>query len=202
MLAQTSPSALPWLVLAGSFVLLFLLFMVFVATRYRKCPADKILVVFGMVGGGKSCRVQHGGGSFVMPLIQDYAFLSLDPIELAVDINASSSDGQPVLLTMDAIVAVSTAKPLMMNAVERLLHLSSDQIRLFADDLVRGAITGFIQDTPSSDLRGNSELTHPFDAPVVMELEKVGLAVISMSIRSIAVGGVCPTCRRPLSASC
>ena len=48
--------------------------------RYR-CPSDRILVVYGKVGGG-SARCIHGGASFIWPVFQDYAFMDVPQFRL------------------------------------------------------------------------------------------------------------------------
>ena len=70
------PSLLP--------LILILVLIVIVAAllkRYRRCPSDKILVVYGSTGKG-SAKCVHGGGVFVWPIIQDYAYLNLTPLSL------------------------------------------------------------------------------------------------------------------------
>jgi len=59
-------------------------------TRYKKCPSNKILVVYGKVAGGKSAKTLHGGGAFIIPIIQSYQFMSLEPMRLKLDLNGGS----------------------------------------------------------------------------------------------------------------
>ena len=75
-------------------VLLFILFATIIR-RYRRCPSDKILVVYGKTGGG-SAKCIHGGGKFVWPVIQDYAYLSLTPISIDANLtNATEPSEHP-----------------------------------------------------------------------------------------------------------
>ena len=57
---------------------------IFLASRYKRCPSDKILVIFGKVGEGQSAECIHGGGTLVWPLIQDYAYLDLTPMTINI----------------------------------------------------------------------------------------------------------------------
>ena len=64
--------------------LLFLVaIVIFFAQRYKRCPPDKVMVVYGRTDKGKASRTIHGGAALVWPLIQDYAFLSLNPITVS-----------------------------------------------------------------------------------------------------------------------
>ena len=60
--------------------------VIFFAQRYKRCPPDKVMVVYGRTDKGKASRTIHGGAALVWPLIQDYAFLSLTPITINIDI--------------------------------------------------------------------------------------------------------------------
>ncbi len=51
-----------WTISVRAGVGLFVFFMLYLAGRYRRCPSDKILVIFGKVGTGQSARCIPGGG--------------------------------------------------------------------------------------------------------------------------------------------
>lgn len=68
-------------IILGAALLLVLLSVVGILSRYRKCPSDKILVIYGKTGGGKSAKCIHGGAAFVVPIVQGYSFMSLKPLQ-------------------------------------------------------------------------------------------------------------------------
>ena len=62
--------------IAVIFAILFVfVFLIILIKRYKRCPSDRILVVYGKVGGGQSAKCIHGGAAFILPVIQDYEFL-------------------------------------------------------------------------------------------------------------------------------
>ena len=68
-------------------VLLFTTLLV-ILSRYRKCPSDKILVVYGKVGANKdgtyrSAKCIHGGAAFIVPVLQSYEYLDLSLIHIS-----------------------------------------------------------------------------------------------------------------------
>jgi len=73
-----------WPVVITSFVALCFFTFIFLATRYKRCPSDKILVIYGKVANNRSSNCLHGGGALVLPLIQDYAYLSLTPMPISI----------------------------------------------------------------------------------------------------------------------
>ncbi len=66
-------------------------FILFVAKQYKRCPSNKILVIYGRIGADRAAKCIHGGGTFVIPLIQDYSFLSLDPITIEIELTGALS---------------------------------------------------------------------------------------------------------------
>ena len=68
--------------LAGLLVVIVLLGIIGVLSRYRKCKSDEVLVVYGKTGGSKSAKLYHGGAAFVWPIIQGYDFLSMKPMQI------------------------------------------------------------------------------------------------------------------------
>ena len=58
--------------------------------RYKRCPSDKILVIYGKTGG-TSAKCIHGGGAFVWPVIQDFAYLDLRPLSIEANLTNALS---------------------------------------------------------------------------------------------------------------
>ena len=74
----------PLLAVGFGILFLFIVIISFIR-RYKRCPSDRILVVYGKVGGGQSAKCIHGGAAFIWPVIQDYQFLDLTPISIEVN---------------------------------------------------------------------------------------------------------------------
>ena len=114
----------------------------FLANRYRKCPADKILVIYGSGSGSKkSANCVHGGGAFVWPVIQDYAYMSLTPIGIDANLtNALSRQNIRVDVPCRFTVGISTDPEYMSAAAERLLGQTAQQIQEMARDILFGQL--------------------------------------------------------------
>ena len=72
--------------------LLFVSALIFISKQYVRCPSNKVLVKFGKVRGGQTSETYHGGGTFIVPLIQGYSFLSLEPVSNVGDVTATIPD--------------------------------------------------------------------------------------------------------------
>ena len=106
--------------------------------RYRRCPSDKILVIYGKTGRSSSARCVHGGAAFIWPVFQDYAYLDLKPISIECNLtNALSKQNIRVDVPCRFTVGISTEQEVMTNAAERLLGLSTDSIQSIATDIKR-----------------------------------------------------------------
>ena len=95
-----------------------------ILSRYRKCPSDKVLVIYGKVGSDKngqarSARCIHGGAAFILPILQSYQYLDLTPISINVDLkNALSKQNIRVDVPSRFTVGISTEPGIMQNNVE------------------------------------------------------------------------------------
>ena len=124
-------------------VLLFSLLLVFLA-RYRRCPSDKVMVIYGKVGQNKdgsarSAKCIHGGAAFIWPVVQAYEYLDLTPISISVDLKSALSR-QNIRIDVPArfTVGISTEAGVMQNAAERLLGLRLQEIQELAKDIIFG----------------------------------------------------------------
>ena len=124
------------------FVALFVILTLFILIkRYKRCPSDRILVVYGKVGGGQSAKCIHGGAAFIMPIIQDYEFLDLTPISIEVNlVNALSKQNIRVNVPSRFTIGISTEPGVMQNAAERLLGLGQNEIQELAQEIIFGQL--------------------------------------------------------------
>ena len=109
------------------------------ALRYKRCPSDKILVVYGKVGKGKSAECHHGGAAFIWPIIQDYQYLDLTPLPIDIRLEGALSKQNIRVNTPSTFtVGVSTEPGVMENAAERMLGLNLENIKELAKDIIFG----------------------------------------------------------------
>ena len=155
-------------------------------SRYKKCPSDKIMVIYGKTGGGgRSSNCMHGGAAFIWPVIQAYEFLDLTPIKLDIkEQKFSQSDGTTIKLPARCTVGISTEPGVMSNAAERLLGQQLESVKDLAEDIIQSSITHVMDRTET--ISSNSAKIEAIDAietRTAIELTKVGLKIISMELR-------------------
>ncbi|GAA0738017.1 hypothetical protein GCM10009431_05490 [Gaetbulibacter jejuensis] len=170
------------------FVALFIvLTLVILIKRYKRCPSDRILVVYGKVGGGKSAKCIHGGAAFIVPVIQDYEYLDLTPISIEVNlVNALSKQNIRVNVPSRFTIGVSTEPGVMQNAAERLLGLGLQDIQELAKEIIFGQLRLVVASMDIEEINSDRDkfLTN-ISQSVESELKKVGLKLINVNITDI-----------------
>ena len=168
-------------------VLVLVAMTIFFAQRYKRCPPDKIMVVYGRTSGGRASRTIHGGATLVWPLIQDYSFLSLTPITINIDLrNALSMQNIRINVPSTFTVGISTEKAIMANAAERLLQLSPQQIEEMAKEIIFGqlrlTVASLTIEQINQDRDTFLEMTR---TNVDTELQKIGIYLINVNLVDI-----------------
>ncbi|MEW6363073.1 MAG: SPFH domain-containing protein [Acidobacteriota bacterium] len=176
-----------WGVAVTAFIGLMVSTITFLARRYRRCPSDKILVVFGKVGEGQSARCIHGGGSMVWPLVQDYAYLSLTPMTISIPLqNALSQQNIRINVPSTFTFGISTNKAIMNNAAERLLNLMPRQIEEMAKEIIFGQLRLTVASLTIEQINQDREsFLEAVRKNVEAELNKIGLYLINVNITDI-----------------
>ncbi len=180
------------LVLVCVVALLLLTTVTLILSRYKRCPSDKILVIYGKVGTGsdgtsRSAKCIHGGAAFIWPIVQAYEFLDLTPMSLSVDLrNALSRQNIRVDVPSRFTVGISTEVGVMQNAAERLLGMKLDEIKQIAEDIIFGQMRLIIATMDIEEI--NTDRDKFLDAVsgnVETELKKIGLRLINVNVTDI-----------------
>ena len=186
---EEAATGLPLGLLAGvALVALILgsLFVLFV-TRYKRCPANKVLVISGKVGAGKSAKTLSGGGAFIWPVIQQYDYLSLLPITVEVNLtDALSFENIRVRVPSVFTVAIGHTEEMQQNAAMRLLGLTDVDVKNQAADIIFGQMRQVIASMEIEKINRDREsfLKHIQEA-LEPELKKLGLVLLNVNIKDL-----------------
>ena len=175
------------LMIVVSIVLLVAFFLAILVKQYKRCPSNRILVVYGKVGGERAARCIHGGGTFVVPLLQSYSFLTLEPLTIDIELkSALSKKNIRVNVPSTFTIGVSTDPNIMNNASERLLGLDETQINTQAKDIILGQMRLVIATLSIEEINQDREkFLDLVNKNVNFELNKIGLEMINVNIRDI-----------------
>lgn len=155
-------------------------------SRYKRCPSDKILVVYGKTGGS-SAKCIHGGGAFILPVFQDFAYLDLKPISIEANLkSALSKQNIRVDVPCRFTIAISTEPENMNNAAERLLGLTTTQIQDLSQDILFGQLRLVIATMMIEEINSDRDkFLDNISSNVDTELRKIGLKLINVNVTDI-----------------
>lgn len=175
-------------------VAVFFVFILIVSffRRYKRCPSDRILVVYGKVGKSgdeesRSAKCIHGGAAFIWPVIQDYSFLDLTPFSIEINLtSALSKQNIRVDVPSRFTVGISTEEGIMTNAAERLLGLSITDISNLAKDIIFGQLRLVVATMDIEEINSNRDkFLAAVSSNVEAELKKIGLKLINVNVTDI-----------------
>ncbi len=174
-----------FMILVGGLVLIS--FMLVVARRYKRCPSNRVLVVYGKTGTGRSSKCIHGGGVFVWPLIQNFEYLSLDPVQIEIPLQgALSIENIRVNVPSVFTVAIGTDEETMNNAAVRLLGLQTTAVIKQAEDIIFGQLRQVIASMRIDEInRDRDKFLSKIQDSLEPELKKIGLVLINVNIKDI-----------------
>jgi len=165
---------------------------ILIVSRYRKCPSDKILVIYGKIGRGKdgnarSAKCIHGGAAFIVPVFQAFEYMDLTPMSISVDLrNALSRQNIRVDVPSRFTVGISTEPGVMQNAAERLLGLKLDAIKQIAEDIIFGQMRLIIATMDIEEINTDRDkFLEAVYGNVETELKKIGLRLINVNVTDI-----------------
>ncbi len=188
LLAQVGdPTQLPLILMVVLGIVVLLSFLLVIARRYKRCPSNRILVVYGKTGTGRSSKCIHGGGIFVWPLIQNYEYLALDPLQIEIPLqSALSIENIRVNVPSVFTVAIGTDEETMNNASVRLLGLKTPDVVKQAEDIIFGQLRQVIASMRIDEINRDREtFLEKILKNLEPELKKIGLVLINVNIKDI-----------------
>ena len=174
-------------------VLILVLIVLTIAVRYKTCPPDKIMVIYGKIrpnadGTYRSAKCVHGGASFVIPFIQKFTFMDLTPLSISVDLKSALSK-QNIRIDVPSIftVGISADPAIMQNAAERLRMLTLNQVSDLARDIIFGQLRLVIATMNIEEINADRDkFLEAISRNVEGELKKVGLRLINVNVTDIS----------------
>lgn len=186
---------MPPAIIAIIVVVVLVLFMIIltVAVRYKTCPPDKIMVIYGKIspnadGTYRSAKCIHGGAAFVWPFLQKFTYMDLTPLAIAVDLKSALSK-QNIRIDVPSIftVGIATDPSIMQNAAERLRMLTLTQISDLARDIIFGQLRLVIATMNIEEINADRDkFLEAISRNVEGELKKVGLRLINVNVTDIS----------------
>ncbi len=186
LFAQFDTTMIVGIIVLAALAFLFLA-VALVARQLKRCPSNRVLVVYGTGGKGEAAVCVHGGARLVLPLVQDYKWLNLEPMQIEIPLRgALSIENIRVNVPSVFTVAIGTSPELMQNASIRLLGLAGSEIKRQAEDIIFGQLRQVIASMRIEDInRDRDKFLENIQTSLEPELKKIGLVLINVNITDI-----------------
>lgn len=178
-LAQLEDTGIGIVILGLVIIAIYAAVMVIFVRRYKKCPPNRVLVVYGRAGGKQQSKLVHSGATFVLPIIQDYTYLSLEPLafEAQVSTPAASAD-------VAGLLAISTDGDLQKNAANRLLGLRANEIIELGQAVMTGSLRTALRQLEASEGPVDyEEFETRLREAATPDLNSLGLEITTLDVR-------------------
>jgi flotillin len=168
----------------GGMALVVLLGLSWLASLYRKAAPNEALVVYGF----RRPRTVVGGGTVILPVVENYRVLSLELMSFDVAPQQDLYTNQGVAVTVEAVAQIKVKSDLLSirTAAEQFLSKTPQQreglIRLVMEGHLRGIIG---QLTVEQIVKEPEMLADRMRATCAADVNKMGLEVISFTIKEV-----------------
>lgn len=160
---------------------------------YRICQPSEVLIFAGPrtpIDSKKKVgyRLIRGGSSYQIPILEEVFRMDLTnmTIDLKV-VNAYSKGGIPLTVTGVANIKISSADPIIHNAIERLLGKSRAQVENLAKETLEGNLRGVLASLTPEEANGDQiAFAQNLLEEAEEELQTLGLSLDSLQIQTIS----------------
>lgn len=193
-------SSTPFLVVAG--VVILILLIAFVSSRYHVAGANEALIVAGSRGakvrdergqvastpGDKGVKVVVGGGTFVRPLLDRVGRLKLTARQINVQLSdAVTSQGIKVQVQGVATFKIGRDVESLRNAAERFLDAKPEQVDSIVKNVLEGSLRSIVGTLTIEELiRDRQKLLQQVQDAAKGDLATSGLQIDAFTIQSFS----------------
>src|SRR6266540_3627239 len=190
----------PFLVVTG--VIILILLIAFVSSRYHVAGANEALIVAGSRGakvrdergqvvatpGDKGVKVVVGGGTFVRPLLDRVGKLKLTARQISVQLaDAVTSQGIKVQVQGVATFKIGRDVESLRNAAERFLDAKPEQVDSIVKNVLEGSLRSIVGTLTIEELiRDRQKLLQQVQDAAKGDLATSGLQIDAFTIQSVA----------------
>ena len=193
-------SSSPFLVVTA--VVILILILAFVASRYKVAGANEAIIVAGSRGakvrdehghvvsspGDKGVKVVVGGGTIVMPLLNRIGRLKLTARQINVQLSdAVTSQGIKVQVQGVATFKIGRDVESLRNAAERFLDAKPEQVDSIVKNVLEGSLRSIVGTLTIEELiRDRQKLLQQVQDAAKGDLATSGLQIDAFTIQSFS----------------
>lgn len=162
-----------------------ILFVIFTLFRFKYSTPGNILIVYDKFRNNRLPRCIHGGGTFVLPFLQDYTYLSLKPITTIIFLPKCLTKKKEFRVDIRLFFSfcIGTDERSLLFASDRFMKMPETEINILATEIIKEQIIYVISSfLPENIRKENKEFNTALKYAIEPQLNKIGLTLISASI--------------------
>ncbi len=162
--------------------------------RYKRVPPNKAMIVYGKAQrkrpGAKPFSIVTGGGKFLIPIIEEAAYISLEAHTIDVTLNdiriGTPQSRERVKIISEAIVRIPSEPAILDMAAIHLLGKSDDEVKEIAQKIIEGHIRNLCANKSFNEIDDNiGTVAGQIAMYANNDLNKVGLDIVSFNLKDI-----------------
>ena len=151
-------------------------------------PNEMLVITGGRGRDGLGYRTIIGGRKVVIPVINRVSRISLQNMQVALEVKAQSGGGtmMPIIVTGVANVKVSSDPAVRGNAIERFLSQPVQEMQRVARETLEGGLRAVIgKMTPEEIVEDRDKFVATVMKEVSDDFRKLGLLIDSVNIQNV-----------------
>lgn len=161
-----------------------------VASRYKKVAPNEVLVIYGRRSGGKSgkgFRIVAGGGSLILPIVEDSKTMSTEVFQVSLDEKSiPNQDNVPINVRGVATCKIDTTDEALQNAAQSFLGQTGEEIARCMKNILLGHLRSIIGKMDiGAILRNRDAFNRQVIEESTEELQRLGFRVVTLVIQEV-----------------
>lgn len=165
-------------------------------SRYKTVGPDEAMIITGsfLMGNsvvtdnyGRQVKIIRGGGAFIIPIFQQYGFLSMLSHKLDVTTpEVYTEQGVPVMADGVAIIKIGSAVEDIATAAEQFMSKPTEDLRSEAQEVLEGHLRAILGTMTVEEVYKNRDrFAQEVQGVAAKDLMKMGLSIVSFTIKDV-----------------
>ncbi|MGQ9471853.1 MAG: flotillin family protein [Candidatus Aminicenantales bacterium] len=191
-------ATLSWIISTAIIIVVLALIILILAKQYRKVGPNEILIVVGgrkktiVLADGRRIKIGYryrlGGGTFVLPFIENVYTLPVEVITLNIKTpEVLTYNGVPIMAEATAQVKIDSTDEAIRLAAEQFLGQGKEGIRDVALTILEGKMREVIGGMTVEEIfRGRHEFASKVREATREDFTRMGLVMLSFALKDIS----------------
>lgn len=185
------------LIITGIIAFLIIIISIVLITAYKKVAPNEVLIVTGGFLAGPyvqtnpqthtKVKVVTGGGTFVIPIVQQSQIYSLDTFNIDVKVDDIMTKGAvPVDAAANAVLRPASEPELLAVAAQKIFGLSEEERRIQMEQVVLGGVREVLAGLTPIEANNRSNFASEIVSTIKPTFDNLGLEITALQITKLS----------------